>query len=166
MHRLLRRRRARIAWLTLLVVCFCLFEDSLRPEFCSSRGNFVSFGIESESNHVYDINAVAEHPASKWLRWEKTRAEVFGPGQEAWHESWALPYIFDDISGKRQTYLWAVLCTDRHLHVGTGILSIPGDWKKRARARRRMQIHHRKAKSCIVRHGSQRGGGTEHEMDL
>ena len=29
-----------------------------------------------------------------------------------------------------------------------------------------MQIHHRKAKNCTVRHGLQRGGGTEHEMDL
>ena len=94
----------------------------------------------------------------------KNASRSFRIGGEAWHESWALAYIFDDKADQRQSYLWEVLCRDRHWHVGTGIRSIPGDWKRRARAKRRTQQKHRKDKRCNLAHSTQRGGGSEEQI--
>ena len=72
---------------------------------------------------------------AKWLRWEKTRSEVFGVGSEDWHEGWAHRLVFG--SDQERKHVFDVLLQGKHWHLGLGVLSIPAEWKKKRRAKRR-----------------------------
>jgi len=76
-------------------------------------------------------------PTLKWLRWRKTRDEVFGVDMEPWHDGWAMELIFGQRACELQRNLWQLLCKGKHYQAGQGVLSIPGDWKRRVRAKQR-----------------------------
>ena len=85
-----------------------------------------------------ECSSAARLPApAKWLMWEKTREEVFGMGEHTWFDGWAIDLIFGDDACHRQHYVFNVLARGKHLHYGMGVMSIPGEWKKRLRAKRR-----------------------------
>ena len=82
---------------------------------------------------------------AKWLLWSKTRNEVFGGEEHEWYEGWALRYIFG--TDVQRYYLFDILLKDKHLQWGQGILPIPGEWKKRRRAKYRAR---RKTEKTVI----------------
>jgi hypothetical protein len=77
------------------------------------------------------------HMEPTWLKWEKTRSEVFGVDVVSWEEGWAFDFIFGSSSCSRQSYLLDYLAQGRHMQWDMGVLPIPGEWKKRQRAKQR-----------------------------
>ena len=97
-------------------------EQLIKPHIDSASG--VAGRVSSEARDESHCNGVA-----KWVRWEKTRDEVFGKGVEPWGECWAVDLIFGGDSASRQSYIFQKLLKGRHHQNGVGTLAIPGEWK-------------------------------------
>ena len=80
------------------------------------------------------------HRGAAWVRWPKTRDEVFGHGSEPWHDSWCTELIFGAAAESKQSYLWNCLAKGLHEQCGMKTQSIPSDWKRRQRVKRRLQL--------------------------
>ena len=70
--------------------------------------------------------------------------------------------IFDGLDCPKQKYLWCHLAHDKHIQRGMGVLTIPGDWKRRLRAKRRRRAVCSRISSGTTRPSQVlRGGGTD-----
>ena len=69
--------------------------------------------------------------SAAWLRWRKTRAEVFGDDVEPWTEGWAFHLIFNQSCLKAQNYLWQHLQNGLHYQHGKGYQRIPSEWQQK-----------------------------------
>ena len=114
--------------------------------------------ITGDTSHVAQVNSEA-----KWLKWSKTRDEVFGAGVKSWDECWAFNLIFASDACQKQVYLWEVLAENKHIQFGMGLQAIPGDWKRRMRQKQRGRAISKK----LAMRKCQRGQGQgSHEVEL
>ena len=82
--------------------------------------------------------------SAAWLRWRKTRAEVFGHDVAPWAESWALHLISTRDGLRAQNYLWQHLQNGVHYQHGQGYQRIPSEWKQKKCAAGRWSSKQRK----------------------
>ena len=106
---------------------------------------------KGEEDHVSAVSEVKDEDGlseelvdtfgstAKWLKWEKTRSEIFGVDVVPWEEGWAFHFIFCSSAGAKQSYLSDYVAQGRHIEWGMGVLPIPGDWKRRQRAKQRQR---------------------------
>ena len=176
--RLQRYRRARCEWLVSLVVCFCLYDRSpieeindatcarWMGELPTTAGAQRQQEIDSEGSSTSQARRhnVGVTEEMKWLKWRKTRDEIFGQGQEPWCESWAFSLIFGDGASTKQHYLWSALVQGRHRQWGQGVLLIPSNGTRDLRERRRRVLAARKlghpGHGALELHSADRGGGS------
>ena len=140
-------------WLFWSVVFFCCFNAIHEHELsknerqidrvdlqCKGKDTKENVGAHAQVDNACNLPTFE----AKWLKWPKSRNEVFGYGTEAWHESWCTQLIFGASGESTQHYLWNYLAKDLHKQSGADTQPIPGDWKRRCRVKRRAHLASRK----------------------
>ena len=142
-------------WLFWATVCFCWLDgvcengshENDAPKKKPQPGTPGSDGTSSDdddgvtsSSSASESSMQSAHRGAAWVRWPKTRDEVFGHGSEPWHDSWCTELIFGAEAESKQSYLWNCLAKGLHEQCGMKTQSIPSDWKRRQRVKRRLQL--------------------------
>jgi hypothetical protein len=90
------------------------------------------------------------HMEPTWLKWEKTRSEIFGVDVVSWEEGWAFDFIFGSSSCSRQSYLLDYLAQGRHMQWDMGVLPIPGNGRKDSAPNRGGDVLERNMHATLV----------------
>ena len=82
---------------------------------------------KGEEDHVSAVSEVKDEDGlseelvdtfgstAKWLKWEKTRSEIFGVDVVPWEEGWAFHFIFCSSACAKQSYLSDYVAQGRHI---------------------------------------------------